>query len=158
MLVVAETCDRVMNDDVDRQTKIRVLVADDSALVRKRLIALLSSIGNVEIVGQAWDTAETITSVRESKPDIVILDIQMPDGNGIDVLVSIRRERPAPKVIMLTNYPFVQYRRRCMEAGASYFFDKSSEFHKIPQAIEQLSAENARGLRPSEGLSNRKSE
>jgi len=132
-------------DDVDRQRKIKVFVADDSAPIRKRLITLLSGTDNVEIVGQARDVAETINFVRELKPDVVILDIRLPDGSGIDVLETIRQEKPVPKVIMLTNYPFVQYRRKCLEAGASFFFDKSTEFYKIPQAIEQLSTAEARG-------------
>ena len=130
---------------MDRQRKIKVFVADDSAPIRKRLITLLSGTGNVEIVGQAWDVAETITSVRESKPDVVILDVRMPDGTGIDVLEAICKERPAPKVIMLTNYPFAHYRRKCLETGASFFFDKSTEFHKLLQAVEQLSTAEARG-------------
>jgi len=106
---------------------------------------LLSGISNVAVVGQAQGAAQTITSVRESKPDVVILDVRMPDGTGIHVLENIRKERPATKVIMLTNYPFVQYRKRCLEAGASFFFDKSTEFHKIPRAVEQLTAEGVRG-------------
>jgi DNA-binding NarL/FixJ family response regulator len=129
---------------VDRQRKTRVLVADDSALVRKRLMTLLSEIGEVEIVGQARDAAETITSIRESKPDVVILDVRMPDGTGIDVLKAIHKDRLVPKAIMLTNYSLAQYRQKCLEAGASFFFDKSTEFHKIPQAIEQLSTEESR--------------
>jgi DNA-binding NarL/FixJ family response regulator len=132
-------------NNVDHQRKIRVIVADDSAPVRKRLITLLSGIGNVEIVGQAQDGAEAIASARESKPDVIILDIQMPDRTGIDVLEYIRKEKPAPKVIMLTNYPFAQYRKKCLEAGASFFFDKSTEFHKIPQAVEQLSMRGTLG-------------
>ncbi len=140
---------------MDRQRRIRVFVADDSAPIRKRLITLLSGMGNVEVVGQARDAAETIASVRELKPDIVILDIRMPDGNGIKVLENVCKGSPAPKVIMLTNYPYVQYRKKCMEAGASFFFDKSAEFHKIPRAVEQLSAEEDRGSRQSDGTSGR---
>jgi DNA-binding NarL/FixJ family response regulator len=106
---------------------------------------LLSGISNVAVVGQAQGAAQTITYVRESKPDVVILDVRMPDGTGIHVLENIRKEIPAPKVIMLTNYPFAHYRRKCLEAGASFFFDKSTEFHKLPQAVEQLSTAEARG-------------
>jgi len=130
---------------MDRQRKIKVFIADDSAPIRERLITLLSGTGNVEIVGQARDVSETINSVRESRPDVVILDVQMPDGTGIDVLEAIGKERPAPKVIMLTNYPFAHYRRKCLETGASFFFDKSTEFHKLLQAVEQLSTAEARG-------------
>jgi DNA-binding NarL/FixJ family response regulator len=62
----------------------------------------------------------------------------MPAGSGIGVLRSLQQTAEKPKFIMLTNYPFLQYRKTCLEAGASYFFDKSSEFEKIPQALEQL--------------------
>ena len=132
---------------VDSHRRIRVVIADDSAPVRKGLSALLSGIGEVEIVGESRDVVETITFIRESRPDVVILDLRMPDGTGLDVLERIRNERPTPKVIVLTNYPFVQYRKKCLEAGASFFFDKSTEFHKIPRAIEQFSTDEARGLK-----------
>src|SRR5574341_2488931 len=132
-------------DEVDSHRKTRVVIADDSAPVRQRLIALLSGLGQVEIAGETRDVVETITFIRESRPDVVILDLRMPDGTGLDVLERIGNERPIPKVIVLTNYPFVQYRKKCLEAGASFFFDKSTEFHKIPRAIEQLNADEARG-------------
>jgi DNA-binding NarL/FixJ family response regulator len=118
--------------------KIRVFIADDSATVRDRLTSLLRDMPAVEIVGQAADAAEAIQSIQQLKPDVVILDIRMPAGSGIGVLRSLQQKPEKPKFIMLTNYPFLQYRKTCLEAGASYFFDKSSEFEKIPQALEQL--------------------
>ena len=118
--------------------KIRVFIADDSATVRDRLTSLLRDMPAVEIVGQAADAAEAIQSIQQLKPDVVILDIRMPAGSGIGVLRSLQQKSEKPKFIMLTNYPFLQYRKTCLEAGASYFFDKSSEFEKIPQALEQL--------------------
>lgn len=120
--------------------KIRVFIADDSAPVRERLISLLSDMGNIEIVGTAQDAAEAITAILQLRPDVVILDIRMPAGSGIGVLRSLQKERQKPKFIMLTNYPFLQYRKTCLDAGASYFFDKSSEFDQIPFALEQLTA------------------
>jgi DNA-binding NarL/FixJ family response regulator len=120
--------------------KIRVFIADDSATVRDRLASLLNDMPTVEIVGQAADAAEAIQSIQQLKPDVVILDIRMPAGSGIGVLRSMARQPERPKFIMLTNYPFLQYRKTCLEAGASYFFDKSSEFEKIPEALEQLTA------------------
>ena len=118
--------------------KIRVFIADDSATVRDRLTSLLRDMPTVEIIGQAADAAEAIQSIQQLKPDVVILDIRMPAGSGIGVLRSLQQHQQKPKFIMLTNYPFLQYRKTCLEAGASYFFDKSSEFEKIPQALEQL--------------------
>lgn len=120
--------------------KIRVFIADDSATVRDRLTSLLRDMTTVEIIGQAADAAEAIQSIQQLKPDVVILDIRMPAGSGIGVLRSLQQRQEKPKFIMLTNYPFLQYRKTCLEAGASFFFDKSSEFEKIPQALEQLTA------------------
>ena len=121
------------------QLKVRIMVADDSAPVRRRLIAFLKRLENVEVVGQAEDGLTAIASVRALKPDVVILDIRMPGASGLEVLRAIGQEPSRPEVIMLTNYPIVQYRRKCLEAGASYFFDKSADFDKIPRAIQYLS-------------------
>ncbi len=76
--------------EVDSHRRIRVVIADDSAPVRKGLSALLSGIGEVEIVGETQDVMETMTFIRESRPDVVILDLRMPDGTGLDVLERIR--------------------------------------------------------------------
>lgn len=120
--------------------KIRVFIADDSATVRDRLTSLLADMPRVELVGTAGDAAAAISAIQQLKPDVVILDIRMPAGSGIGVLRTMQQNAEKPKFIMLTNYPFLQYRKTCLEAGASYFFDKSSEFEKIPLALEQLTA------------------
>ena len=138
-MLLGSSC-RKRSCDVTGHKNVRVVIADDSASVRKGLAAFLRAVGGVEIVGQAQDAAGAITSVRELKPDVIILDIRMPGGGGIGVLEDLRKEEPPPVVIMLTNYPFAQYRRKCLEAGASFFFDKSTEFYEIPRAFEQLYA------------------
>ncbi len=118
--------------------KLRVLIADDSTAVRQSLSRLLSEIETVEVVGQAQDVTGAITAIQELKPQVVILDIRMPGGSGIEVLEKIQKKEGMPKVIVFTNYPFIQYRAKCLEAGASFFFDKSSDFDLLPQALEQL--------------------
>jgi DNA-binding NarL/FixJ family response regulator len=125
---------------VDETKAIRVLIADDSAPVRERLADLLSDVENVEVVGAAADATEVQADIQALHPDVVILDVQMPAGSGISVLRWAQHEPVRPKFIMLTNFPYAQYRKTCLEAGASYFFDKSSEFDKIPQALEQLTS------------------
>lgn len=117
---------------------MKVFIADDSAPVRERLKTMLSELQGVEIIGQAGDAVEATKSILELKPDVVILDIRMPGGGGIDTLRNIKRVTPAPRVIMLTNYPYPQYRKRCMDAGADFFFDKSSEFHKVIEVLKQM--------------------
>lgn len=116
---------------------MKVFVADDSTIVRERIVAMLSDLDNVKIVGEAQNAAETIESVLKLKPDVMILDIRMP-GNGIDVLAKIKDCKNAPIVIMFTNYPYEQYRKKCMEAGAEYFFCKSEGIEKIIEVLKRL--------------------
>ena len=122
---------------------MRVLIVDDSKLVCEGLQQMLINIANVEIVGQAHNAQDAITSISESKPDVVILDIRMPGKSGITVLMEIRDKKLPIHVIMLTNYPYPQYRKKCEELGADYFFDKVTEIEEIPKVIEEL-AKNKR--------------
>ncbi len=122
--------------------KLRILIADDSDLVRRRLVDMLEEIENLEIVGQACQGCQAIAMIRELKPDVVILDIRMPERNGIEVLHDMEKESSRPIVIMLTNYPYEQYQKTCMEAGSNYFFDKSSEFEKVPEVCRRLILES----------------
>ena len=117
---------------------MKVFIADDSAVVRERLIEMLSELPEIEIIGQAEDGLETINSIPKLKPDVVILDIHMPGGNGIEVLRNIKKNEPVPLVIILTNYSYPQYRKKCMDLGADYFFDKSTEFEKVTEVCQQL--------------------
>jgi len=117
---------------------MRVLIVDDSDLIRRRLGAMLSEMKGIELVGEARDSLEATKLALNLKPDVVILDIRMPAGSGINVLENIKRVTPAPKVIMLTNYPYPQYRKKAEDAGADFFFDKASEFDRVAEAVEGL--------------------
>lgn len=117
---------------------MRVFIADDSAMVCERLKNLLAPIEGITIAGQAHNVPEAIDSIRRVKPDAVILDIQMPGGSGFEVLQQVKRDEPAPIVVMMTNYPYPQYRKKYMEAGADYFFDKSTEFNKVVGLFDRL--------------------
>lgn len=117
---------------------MRLFIADDSEILRVRLIEMLSEIEGIEIVGQAKDSLEAIESIQRLKPHVVILDIRMPGGNGINVLETVKKYKFPPKVIVFTNYPYPQYRKRCMEVGADFFFDKSTEFENLTGVLEQL--------------------
>jgi DNA-binding NarL/FixJ family response regulator len=116
---------------------INVFIADDSLIVREHLVTMLDELPRIAIVGQAENVAEAITGILELQPDVVILDIRMPGGSGIDVLQTIKQEEPAPVVIILTNYPFPGYRQKCLQAGADFFLDKSTEFDQIPGLFER---------------------
>ena len=107
---------------------MKVFIADDSPILRERLKTMLSDFPEVEIAGQAQDTPEAIKSIKELKPDVVILDVRMPGGSGIEVLQSIKKDRPDIKVIVFTNYPYPQYRKKCMDLGADFFFAKATSY------------------------------
>ena len=117
---------------------MKVLIADDSAIMREHLADALSGYSRIEIVGEAVNGQQALESVRRLAPDVVILDIRMPDGNGIEVLEQLKKSEGPPVVIMFTNYPFPQYRNKCREVGAEYFFEKSSESHKVIETLEVL--------------------
>jgi DNA-binding NarL/FixJ family response regulator len=117
---------------------MKVLIVDDSKIVCNGIQQMLINIADVEIVGQAHNAKDAIQSISEAKPDVVILDIRMPGLNGIDVLKDIRAKKLSCRVIILTNYPYPQYRKKCEELGADYFFDKVTEIENIPNLIEEL--------------------
>ena len=117
---------------------MKVLIVDDSKIVCNGLQQMLINIADVEIVGQAHNAPDAITLISETKPDVVTLDIRLPGLSGIDVLKNIRAKKLPIRVIMLTNYPYPQYRKKCLELGADYFFDKVTEIEEIPKVIEEL--------------------
>ena len=117
--------------------KIKVFIADDSLVVRERLVTMFDELAGIVTVGQAETVAEAISAIGKLRPDVVILDIHMPDGSGIDVLQTIKQDEPAPVVIVLTNYPYPAYRQKFLQAGADFFLDKSTEFDQIPELFER---------------------
>ena len=117
---------------------LRVFIADDSRVVMERLIALLATVEKVQIVGAARTVSAAIRGIQHLSPDLVILDFQMPDGTGIDVLKAIRQDKVPSLVLMLTNFAYSQYRTQCMRYGADYFFDKSQDFEQVIETCRQL--------------------
>jgi DNA-binding NarL/FixJ family response regulator len=117
---------------------MKVFIADDSIVIRERLIEMITEIEGIEVTGEAGTAAEALPLIIKLKPNVVILDIRMPGGNGISVLETIRKTNLNMKVIMLTNYPYPQYRQKCKEAGADFFFDKDTEFKKVSNTLKIL--------------------
>ena len=118
--------------------KINVFIADDSLIVREHLVTMLEELATIEIVGQADNVAEAISAIRKLQPDAVILDILMPGGSGFKVLENIKQDGAGPMVIILTNYPYPVFREKCLQAGADFFLDKSTEFDQIPELFERF--------------------
>jgi len=127
-----------------KTSKLRVILADDSPLIRERIKDLLKDINNVEIVGEAANGLEALQLIWDIKPDLVILDIRMPEMNGIEVLKKIREKGIDMKICMVTNSTDKQYRDRCLAEGADYFFDKNPDIDKMLEVISSL-ANNKKG-------------
>jgi len=119
---------------------LNVLIADDSPLVRERLATLLLELDGIELVGQVGTADEALQAVERLKPDVLILDLRMPGNSVMEALEAIKQGEAAPVVIVLTAFPYPQYRRRCLEAGAEHFFDKATEFERVGQVLQQLRA------------------
>ncbi len=130
--------------------RIKLLIADDSSLLQGYLMDTVRRFQDIRIVGHAEDVPQAVESVATLKPDVVILDIQMRGGSGIDVLETIKKNKPSPIVIMFTNYPYPQYRKRCLAAGADFFFDKSLEFDALTDTLKNLIVHLGYSQRPSE--------
>jgi len=114
---------------------MNVVLIDDSLLVRERVANIISELPGIKVIGEAGNSIEAIKIVRKKKPDVVILDIKMPGENGVQVLKKIKNEFEELKIIMLTNYPYSQYKVECLKEGADYFLSKSDEFEKLPDIL-----------------------
>lgn len=114
----------------------RVFVVEDSRLVRERLITMLA--GVAQPAGHAASAHEAIEAILDTHPDAVVLDLMLADGTGIDVLRALHERAPEISVYMITNYPASHYRRLAAELGARGFYDKSTEFHCVRDAIAAL--------------------
>ncbi|MGO8818769.1 MAG: response regulator transcription factor [Terriglobia bacterium] len=117
---------------------MRVLIADDSKVLVERMRSRLAEVPGIEVVGHAIDVADAATKIRKARPDVVILDICMPGGSGIDVLEGLNKDKLNPIVIVLSNCHHRQYRKKCLKIGARFYFDKSAEFHKVAEVLQGL--------------------
>lgn len=117
---------------------LKIYICPRNEQDRQRICNLLDVASDIEILGEGEGTTDLPASIRNAKPDILIFDIDRPQGEAMPLLKQIRRENPALEVIALTINPFFQYRRACVHAGAAYFFDKSTEFGKVPRLIEHF--------------------
>lgn len=117
---------------------MRVLVADDSVLIRERLKDILSVFQQVEVVGSYENGIEALQALRSLKPDLAIVDLKMPGISGLDVLTGIRRENTTLKFIILTFFSSDYYRQMAIQAGVDYFFSKVEDFDKIVLVVEEM--------------------
>jgi len=129
---------------------MKILIADDSNLFRERVKNLAIVTDNVKTVYEAENGIEAMKIIHNNKPDLVILDIRMPLMNGIEVLERIKKEGIKTKVCILTSYYYRQYREKCAELGADYFFNKNEDIDKLVELIKELSNKKRKEMRNEE--------
>ncbi|WP_067968341.1 response regulator [Nocardiopsis trehalosi] len=117
---------------------IRVLIADDEALVRTGLRMILEAAGDLEVAGEAADGAEAVAAVRSLRPDVVLMDVRMPGMNGVAALKAINREPDPPKVVMLTTFDLDEYVHGALRARAAGFLLKGSGPRELVAAVRAV--------------------
>ncbi len=118
----------------------RVLLADDHALVRDGLRHILEGTSGFEVVGEAYDGPTTISLVRGTPADVLVLDLSMPGRNGIELVKQIKEELPTLRVLVLTMHAEQQYAVRAFKAGASGYLTKESASKELVSALTKISA------------------
>lgn len=118
--------------------EIRLLIVDDHEVVREGLRSLLARRKGLEVVGEAGSVAGAVDEARRSAPDVVIMDVRLPDASGIEACREIRAERPQTRVIMLTSYPDEEAVFASIVAGASGYLLKQVRAQALIEAIEAV--------------------
>jgi len=118
--------------------KIRILLAEDHLIVREGLLKLLESEEDIEVVGQASNGRQTVEMTMERKPDIVIMDIAMPELNGLEATRQIRLASPETKVLILSAHSDDAYVERMTELGAAGYLIKQTSAHRLSMAIREV--------------------
>lgn len=119
---------------------IRVLICDDHLIVRQGLKQMLADTPDVEVTGEAASGAEAIRLARSASFDLVLLDVALPQRDGLDVLKQFRDEMPRLPVLMLSTYPDKQYAVRCLKLGAAGYLNKSADTDALLDAIRKAAA------------------
>jgi DNA-binding NarL/FixJ family response regulator len=127
-----------MNDAADI---LRVVLLEDSAPIRHRLKELVAECACARVVAEAPSVQEALRALEQVSPDVVIADIDLPDGTGMDVLRHVHHHRLPTAVIVLTNYDTPEFRLCCKALGARDFLVKSEEFDRVPEVLEMVQAE-----------------
>jgi two-component system response regulator DevR len=122
----------------DAANPLRLLIVDDHEVVRQGLVALLDRRDGFQVVAEAGTVAESIELARRFQPDIVVMDVRLPDGSGIEACREIRAELPATRVVMLTSYPDEEAVLSAIVAGAAGYLLKQIRARDLVSALEAV--------------------
>lgn len=126
------------SDPTPARPPLRLVVVDDHEVVREGLVALLSRRDEFQVVAEAGTVAESLAAVRRFEPDLVVMDVRLPDGSGIEACREIRAEYPAIRIVMLTSYPDEEAVLSAILAGASGYLLKQIRGRDLVTALEAV--------------------
>jgi DNA-binding response OmpR family regulator len=126
---------------------LKVFIADDSAPVADMLTELLTASGRVEVIGVGDSEAGAIEAIARTKPDAVVLDMQLKTGSGVNVIRAVRADAGLRRmrVLVMSNHTSPQLKAGCLELGADDYFDKVKELARLTARIEELAAAKESG-------------
>jgi DNA-binding NarL/FixJ family response regulator len=122
---------------------VSVFLVEDSSEVRERLRAMLGAIPGARVAGAATGSDDAIRQILALRPDIVVLDLRLADGNGFDVLRAVHAAAPEIDVYLLSNFSSDAYREAATRMGARGFFDKTAEFGRVCRIVAERAAQHA---------------
>lgn len=119
-------------------SRIKVLIADDHQLMRQGIMQLIEMDEDIIVIGEAKDGNECLSMLKKAKPDVLLLDINMPNKNGLDVLRKLKEKKKKCKVLVLTIHNETEYLLNAIEAGADGYILKESGFEELREAIHMV--------------------
>ncbi len=121
-------------------SKTRIFIVDDSPEICNTLEKTVAFLPNIVIVGVSGTVSDAISGLKAHEPEVVILDLNLPDGSGFDVLKFLKKAKFKSVVLILTNHSTEPFRAKGRLHGADYFFDKTNEFENAIEVLEELSS------------------
>src|SRR5690242_15535260 len=121
---------------------MNVLVVEDSVELRARIVAALAELGSITAIAEADTVSAALAALATTLPDVVVLDLGLPDGSGLAVLERAKQDPDGTEVIVFTGMEGSMYRKHCMRAGAAQFLSKEDGVEPLQDAIRQLSADD----------------
>jgi CheY-like chemotaxis protein len=129
-----------------KKKHLKVLIVDDALLVTERISEIINGMECVKETVIATGYQQAVFLLKSFKPDVVLLDIHLPEKSGIELLEFVKKNYPVIKAVMLTNQTSDNYKIICRNLGSDHFVDKSSEFENIPSIIESYSGKTVQKL------------
>lgn len=118
---------------------LSILIVDDNMNFVNRLVGLIREQVNIAYIQVAENYDEACLFISDEMPDVILLDINLPGKNGLDLLKKLKQAKSACQVIMITNHADDYYRQQCLDLGAGYFLDKTIQFARVPLILREIS-------------------